>query len=144
MVKRKLVHQEKVRRARRGVSAQSALTAPSLLVVNAATNSVIETNTITALNELIPSLGSPPQDITIGKLQPLSHIKPEYARFQQFMVKNAGRSVESILSARIIYDGGESKDGMPVICVILRNIIGKLIDTDLFLYCLLKVSSPKA
>ncbi|RPA79455.1 hypothetical protein BJ508DRAFT_415934 [Ascobolus immersus RN42] len=141
MVKRKLVHQEKVRRARRGVSAQSALSAPSLLSVTAVATSTIETNTITALNELIPSLGSPPQDITIGKLQPLSHIRPEYVRFQQFMVKNSGRSVESILSARILYDGGESKDGMPVICVILRNIVGRIVDTDLFIYCLLKIAS---
>jgi len=39
----------------------------------------------------------------------------------------------------MIYDGGESKDGTPVICMIMRNINVDTVDQDLLLYCFLKV-----
>lgn len=57
------------------------------------------------------------------------------------MLRNSGRSVESILSARIVYDGGETKDNVPVICFVLRNINMASIDPDLLIYCFLKIAS---
>lgn len=34
---------------------------------------------------------------------------PAYSRFQNFMLRNAGRSMESTISTHALYDGGESK-----------------------------------
>lgn len=34
---------------------------------------------------------------------------PSYSRFQHFMLRNAGRSSEAVVSSRAVYDGGESK-----------------------------------
>lgn len=34
---------------------------------------------------------------------------PSYSRFQHFMLRNAGRSSEAVVSNRAVYDGGESK-----------------------------------
>lgn len=55
------------------------------------------------------------------------------------MLRNAGRSSESLVSTRAVYDGGESKDGFSMICIILRNIDTEAADFDLLLYVYLKV-----
>lgn len=94
---------------------------------------------ITKFSALISTLGSPPLDISLGRPQIAGNIQPAYSRYQHFMLRNSGRSVESILSARIVYDGGETKDGMPVICFVQRNINIDTVDPDLLAYCYLKV-----
>lgn len=38
-----------------------------------------------------------------------SNSPPSYSRFQHFMLRNAGRNTESLVSTRAVYDGGESK-----------------------------------
>lgn len=57
------------------------------------------------------------------------------------MLRNAGRSSESIISSRAVYDGGESKDGLSMICIILRSIDPETVDYDLLLYVYLKIAS---
>ncbi|KAK6355415.1 Ras GTPase activating protein ira2 [Orbilia brochopaga] len=96
---------------------------------------------IAEFSALIPTLGAPPLDFSWTRPQLQATIQPSYYRFQQFMLRNSGRSVEPITSARIVYDGGESKDGMPVICIILRNINAETIDLELLIYCYLKIAS---
>ncbi|KAF3925492.1 Neurofibromin [Arthrobotrys entomopaga] len=96
---------------------------------------------VAEFSALIPTLGAPPLDFSWTRPQLQATIQPSYYRFQQFMLRNSGRSVEPITSARIVYDGGESKDGMPVICVILRNINAETIDIELLIYCYLKIAS---
>ncbi|KAF3210891.1 Ras GTPase activating protein ira2 [Orbilia oligospora] len=95
---------------------------------------------VAEFSALIPTLGAPPLDFSWTRPQLQATIQPSYYRFQQFMLRNSGRSVEPITSARIVYDGGESKDGMPVICVILRNINAETIDIELLIYCFLKIA----
>ena len=57
------------------------------------------------------------------------------------MLRNAFRGTESFLTARAVYDGGESKDGLSIICIILRNIDTESVDYDTLLYCYLKIAS---
>jgi neurofibromin 1 len=71
------------------------------------------------------------------------------------MLRNAGRNTESLVSTRAVYDGGESKvhllgilrffsdliqDGLPMICIILRNIDTESADYELLLFGYLKVT----
>jgi neurofibromin 1 len=84
-----------------------------------------------------------------------SNSPPSYSRFQHFMLRNAGRNTESLVSTRAVYDGGESKvhllgilrffsdliqDGLPMICIILRNIDTESADYELLLFGYLKVT----
>jgi neurofibromin 1 len=57
------------------------------------------------------------------------------------MLRNAGRNTESLISTRAVYDGGESKDGLPMICIILRNIDTETADYELLLFGYLKIAS---
>ena len=93
------------------------------------------------MSELIASLGMPPQDLSWTRPQISANMPPAYSRFQHFMLKNSGKNIESVISARAVYDGGESKDALPVICIILRNIDMDGMDYDLLLYCYLKIAS---
>jgi len=45
------------------------------------------------------------------------------------------------MTSRAVYDGGESKDGLSIICVILRHIDSDSIDFDTLIYCYLKIAS---
>jgi neurofibromin 1 len=67
--------------------------------------------TLDNFTELVPSLGPPPMDISWNRPQISANVPPAYSRFQHFMLKNAGRNTESVISARVVYDGGESKVG---------------------------------
>ncbi|AEO71616.1 uncharacterized protein THITE_2124231 [Thermothielavioides terrestris NRRL 8126] len=93
------------------------------------------------LRNLIMNLGPPPLAVTWNRPQISANTPPLYSRFQDFMLRNAFRSTESFLTARAVYDGGESKDGLSIICIILRNIDGESIDYDTLLYCYLKLAS---
>src|ERR1700726_595190 len=61
------------------------------------------------LRTLITNLGPPPMDISWNRPIISSNSPPSYSRFQHFMLRNAGRSTESVISTRAVYDGGESK-----------------------------------
>jgi len=93
------------------------------------------------LKNLIMNLGPPPLAVTWNRPQISANTPPSYSRFQDFMLRNAFRSTESFLTARAVYDGGESKDGLSIICIILRNIDAESIDYDTLLYCYLKIAS---
>ncbi|KAK4119986.1 hypothetical protein N657DRAFT_683989 [Parathielavia appendiculata] len=93
------------------------------------------------LRNLIMNLGPPPMAVTWNRPQISANSPPSYSRFQDFMLRNAFRSTESFLTARAVYDGGESKDGLSIICIILRNIDGESIDYDTLIYCYLKIAS---
>jgi len=93
------------------------------------------------LRNLIMNLGPPPLAVTWNRPLISANTPPAYSRFQNFMLRNAFRSTESFLTARAVYDGGESKDGLSIICVILRNIDAESIDYDTLLYCYLKIAS---
>lgn len=64
-----------------------------------------------ALRNLIMNLGPPPMDISWNRPLISANSPPLYSRFQHFMLRNAGRSAESIISTRAVYDGGENKVG---------------------------------
>ncbi|KAK3683544.1 hypothetical protein B0T22DRAFT_468139 [Podospora appendiculata] len=93
------------------------------------------------LKSLIMNLGPPPLAVTWNRPQISANTPPSYSRFQNFMLRNAFRSTESFLTARAVYDGGESKDGLSIICIILRNIDAESVDYDTLLYCYLKIAS---
>ncbi|KAL9565336.1 hypothetical protein ACKAV7_010425 [Fusarium commune] len=93
------------------------------------------------LRNLIANLGPPPLAVSWNRPQVSSNSPPLYSRFQNFMLRNAFRSTESFLTARAVYDGGESKDGLSIICVILRHIETESIDYDTLMYCYLKIAS---
>lgn len=130
-VRHKLVFEEKAKQQRPGPEKPIGEQVPSELQTS-----------INKFSGLISTLGSPPLDISLGRPQLIGSVQPAYSRYQHFMLKNSGRSVESILSARIVYDGGETKDGVSVICFIQRNIKAESIDPDLLMYCYLKAGPP--
>jgi neurofibromin 1 len=92
------------------------------------------------LRSLITNLGPPPLAVSWNRPSIGSNSPPAYSRFQHFMFRNAFRSAESFMTGRAVYDGGESKDGLSVICLILRHVEVENIDYDTLLYCYLKVS----
>lgn len=61
------------------------------------------------LRHLITNLGPPPLAVTWNRPQISTNTPPSYSRFQNFMLRNAFRSTESFVTARAVYDGGESK-----------------------------------
>ena len=65
-----------------------------------------------ALRSLISNLGPPPMDISWNRPMISMNSPPSYSRFQHFMLRHAGRSTESAISTRTVYDGGESKVGV--------------------------------
>ena len=65
------------------------------------------------LRNLIANLGPPPLAVSWNRPQVSSNSPPLYSRFQNFMLRNAFRSTESFLTARAVYDGGESKVSYP-------------------------------
>ncbi|KAL6810242.1 hypothetical protein V8C40DRAFT_258827 [Trichoderma camerunense] len=93
------------------------------------------------LRNLIANLGPPPLAISWNRPQISTNSPPLYSRFQNFMLRNAFRGTESYLTSRAVYDGGESKDGLSIICIILRHIEADNIDYDTMLYCYLKIAS---
>ncbi|KAM3065146.1 Ras GTPase activating protein ira2 [Clarireedia jacksonii] len=99
------------------------------------------TPVLDALRKLISNLGPPPMDVSWNRPAISQNTPPSYSRFQHFMLRNAGRSSESMISNRAVYDGGESKDGLSMICIILRNIDTDTTDFDLLLYVYLKIAS---
>ena len=97
--------------------------------------------TLEPLRNLIANLGPPPLAVSWNRPSISSNTPPLYSRFQNFMLRNAFKGTESFLTARAVYDGGESKDGLSIICVILRNIETEGIDYDTLLYYFLKIAS---
>ncbi|KAI0006414.1 GTPase [Xylariaceae sp. FL0662B] len=93
------------------------------------------------LRALITNLGPPPLAVTWNRPQISANTPLAYSRFQHFMLRNAFRSTDAFMTSRAIYDGGESKDGLSTICVILRHIDQDSIDYDTLLYCYLKIAS---
>ncbi|KAI1004136.1 Neurofibromin [Podosphaera aphanis] len=93
------------------------------------------------LRKLMTNLGPPPMDISWNRPAIFLNSPPSYSRFQHFMLQNAGRNTEPFISSRAIYDGGESKDGLPMICIVLRNIDTETKDYELLIFGYLKIAS---
>ncbi|RDA91312.1 hypothetical protein CP533_3012, partial [Ophiocordyceps camponoti-saundersi (nom. inval.)] len=90
---------------------------------------------------LISKLGPPPLAISWNRPQIVFNPPPLYSRFQNFMLRNAFKGAESFITSRAVYDGGESKDGLSIVCIILRHIEDDRIDYNTLLYCYLKIAS---
>ncbi|ODA79734.1 hypothetical protein RJ55_05328 [Drechmeria coniospora] len=93
------------------------------------------------LRNLVTNLGPLPLAISWNRPHISSNIPPIYSRFQNFMLRNAFKGTESFLTSRAVYDGGESKDGLSIVCVILRHIENEIVDYDTLLFCYLKIAS---
>ncbi|KAK4248657.1 hypothetical protein C7999DRAFT_30893 [Corynascus novoguineensis] len=93
------------------------------------------------LRNLIMNLGPPPLAVTWNRPHISTNSPSAYSRFQDFMLRNAFKSSESFLTSRAVYDGGESKDGLSIICIILRYIDGDAMDFETLLYCYLRIAS---
>ncbi|KAI1472094.1 uncharacterized protein F4812DRAFT_416560 [Daldinia caldariorum] len=93
------------------------------------------------LRALITNLGPPPLAVTWNRPLITLNTPISYSRFQHFMLRNAFRGMDSFATSRAIYDGGESRDGLSVICIILRHIDQDSVDYDTLLYCFLKIAS---
>ncbi|KAI1636187.1 GTPase [Biscogniauxia mediterranea] len=93
------------------------------------------------LRTLITNLGPPPLAITWNRPAISMNTPVAYSRFQQFMLRNAFRTTDSYMTSRSVYDGGESKDGLPIICIILRHIEQDSIDYDTLAYWYLRMAS---
>ncbi|KAG9237075.1 hypothetical protein BJ875DRAFT_533185 [Amylocarpus encephaloides] len=111
-------------------------TVPSLVNISKGSVPMLE-----SLRKLITNLGPPPMDVSWNRPKISQNNPPSYSRFQHFMLRNAGRNTESLVSTRAVYDGGESKDGLPMICIILRNIDTETVDYELLLFGYLKIAS---
>jgi neurofibromin 1 len=93
------------------------------------------------LRTLITTLGPPSLAVTWNRPQISTNYFTTYSRFQHFMLRNAFRDTGSYIASRTIYDGGETKDGLSVICVILRHIDQDATDQDALLFAYLKLAS---
>lgn len=60
--------------------------------------------------------------------------------YAEFMRRNSHRSVDSIVSKNIFYEGGVSKSSRPVFYFIARNIVADSIDFELLVYYILQVN----
>ncbi|KAI0485819.1 GTPase [Xylaria cf. heliscus] len=95
--------------------------------------------------ELLPALtttlGPPSLAITWNRPQIAANYLPTYSRFQHFMLRNAFRDTGSLMGSRVIYDGGETKDGVSIIFIILRNIDRESADYESLSFAYLKLAS---
>lgn len=89
---------------------------------------------------LLAQLGRPPEVLPKDPIPSKSYV---YAASNQlyadFMRRNSHRSVESIVSKNIFYEGGVSKAGRPVFYLIMRHINTDNIDFELLVYHILQV-----
>ncbi|KFA64319.1 hypothetical protein S40285_02937, partial [Stachybotrys chlorohalonatus IBT 40285] len=93
------------------------------------------------LRNLITNLGPPPLAVSWNRPQISSNIPPLYSRFQNFMLHNAFKNTDSFLPGLVVYDGSETKDGLPIICIVLRNAETENMDYETLLYCYLRIAS---
>ncbi|KAI2626815.1 GTPase [Xylaria nigripes] len=93
------------------------------------------------LRILINTLGPPSLAITWNRPQVSANLFTTYSRFQHFMLRNAFRDSSSYMGNRIIYDGGETKDGLALICIVLRNVDQDTVDADTLLFAFFKLAS---
>ncbi|KAI8079304.1 hypothetical protein BDF21DRAFT_493917 [Thamnidium elegans] len=88
---------------------------------------------------LLAQLGRPPEVLPKDPMPSKSYV---YAASNQlyadFMRRNSHRSVESIVSKNIFYEGGVSKAGRPVFYLIMRHINADNIDFELLVYHILQ------
>nr|CAD21515.1 related to NEUROFIBROMIN [Neurospora crassa] len=99
-------------------------------------------NLLEPLRSLIMNLGPPPLAVTWNRPHISANLPPVYSRFQDFMLRNAFRGVESSSTPPpAVYDAGESRDGIQMICIMLRYIDTESADVDAYLYYYLKIAS---
>lgn len=79
----------------------------------------------------------PPQESVLARRCVYAASNQLYA---DFMRRNSHRSVESIISKNIFYEGGTSKANHPVFYLIMRHINADSIDFELLIYHILHVN----
>ncbi|CAG8518713.1 24789_t:CDS:10 [Dentiscutata erythropus] len=70
------------------------------------------------------------------------HFETNHQLFTEFMHRNANRSVDSIISKSLFYDGALSKERRKVFYLILRRFEAESTDMDLLMYHILQVIEP--
>ncbi|CAG8801643.1 25364_t:CDS:2, partial [Racocetra persica] len=70
------------------------------------------------------------------------HFETNHQLFTEFMHRNANRSVDSIISKSLFYDGALSKERRQVFYLILRRFEAESTDMDLLMYHILQVIEP--
>ncbi|KAI1178220.1 hypothetical protein F4777DRAFT_586841 [Nemania sp. FL0916] len=93
------------------------------------------------LPALVTTLGPPSLAMTWNRPQISLNCFTTYSRFQHFMLRNAFRDTGSFMATRAIYDGGETKDGLSIIFIILRHIDRDSVDHDSLLFAYFKIAS---
>ncbi|KAI0202508.1 GTPase [Astrocystis sublimbata] len=96
---------------------------------------------VEVLPALTTTLGPPSLAVTWNRPQISANYLPIYSRFQHFMLRNAFRDNGSGVSSRAIYDGGETKDGLSIIFIILRHIDRESADQDSLMFAYFKLAS---
>ncbi|KAI9323567.1 hypothetical protein BX666DRAFT_2016762 [Dichotomocladium elegans] len=89
---------------------------------------------------LLAQLGRPPDvpNQELGTMRGGYKFAAANQLYAEFMRRNSHRSVESIVSKNIFYEGGTSRAGRPVFYLILRNIVADSIDFELLIYYVLQ------
>jgi hypothetical protein len=67
--------------------------------------------------------------------------RPNEHIYSDLIRRNENRSLDSLLTKNIFYEGGASKAGRPVFYFITRRIEGENIDYELLLYYMMKVTN---
>ncbi|KAI8373844.1 hypothetical protein BD560DRAFT_393755 [Blakeslea trispora] len=91
------------------------------------------------VSNILAQLGRPPEvtrQESVG-LRSYTHAAANQM-YAEFMRRNSHRSVESIISKNIFYEGGVSKANRPVFYFIARNVIADSIDLELLIYHILQ------
>ncbi|KAI8972992.1 hypothetical protein BDB01DRAFT_839035 [Pilobolus umbonatus] len=91
-------------------------------------------------SNLMAQLGRPPE---VTKQEHISLRSYTFAAanqfYAEFMRRNSHRSVESLVSKNIFYEGGVSKNNRPVFYYIARNVLADNVDFELLVYLILQI-----
>ncbi|RIB13611.1 hypothetical protein C2G38_1974674 [Gigaspora rosea] len=95
------------------------------------------------ISTLLAHLGPPAENQKKeSKSHSNNHFETNHQLFTEFMHRNANRSVDSIISKSVFYDGALSKVRRQVFYLILRRFESESTDMDLLMYHILQVIEP--
>ncbi|CAI2172941.1 5991_t:CDS:10 [Funneliformis geosporum] len=115
-------------------------TAPANLMFDQAQASKKTWDKITTL---LAQLG-PPTESQMKEFSNIgnNHFETNNQLFKEFMIRHKNRSIESIVSKGVFYDGGISKEKRRVFFLILRRLDAEATDMELLMYHVLKTIEP--
>ncbi|CAG8508989.1 2177_t:CDS:10 [Funneliformis mosseae] len=87
------------------------------------------------ISTLLAQLG-PPAESQMKEFSNIgtNHFETNNQLFKEFMIRHKNRSIESIVSKRVFYDGGISKEKRRVFYLILRRLDAEATDMELLMY----------